>query len=85
MSGDWQKRHQLRDFDQPEEVDVKIDCHAEANFRTEAQAEYVANGLTGEFGTVFQAVPHDDHFHVFDSGVPVPPPEPPDDHVVCAI
>lgn len=60
-------------------------CQSEARFDAKAQAKYVAKGLTGEFGTVFQAVTHDDHFHVLDSGVPVPPPEVTDDYVVCAI
>lgn len=45
-------------------------CQGQAVFDTAKQADYVADGLTLEFGVIFDAVPCGSHFHVEDSGVP---------------
>lgn len=43
-------------------------CLGHARWDDKTQATFVADGLEAEFGTVWQVVPHDDHFHVIDRG-----------------
>lgn len=45
-------------------------CSSHARWESKEQAVYVADQLEQEFLTQWAVVPHGDHFHAVDTGVP---------------